>query len=272
MEPVDRSANNPAVFKTTHSLLAVGSVQHVMSMKTEFRMRDRITCLTRLALLWIGLSATGCGLMETLDGVIITLPTQEYHFYLDVTQARKQLEQRIREETDLDVDLSGETIPQQLCNQDQCVEIPTIKEVFEIEIPAQRIDLSQSEQLLYIDLDQIKSVAVETFLLDIQTNSLNFDLPSIEIYMDDLTKENISSQHSHKIAELPPVPAHVVGEERVLFTPQGQRILSNYLLSLQFAIGAVANFSIDTEKNDSIPDGILEGNVKIGMNFTIGLI
>ena len=179
-----------------------------------------------------------------------------------------QLEQKIFELTGMQVDLSGAEIPEQVCNPQGCVEVPIIKEDFTIELPPQRLDLSHAEQLKDIYQGRLRAVEINYLNYILDQNTLNFDLPSIEIFMDGVEAELIT-ENSSRIAVVPATPAGQTGEGQLLFAPGGQKALSDFLLSLKFAMLTLAHFSVDTSVNDALPAGLLQGKIRVSVNFIV---
>ena len=231
-------------------------------------MSKRLAGLCFIAVCGFGFFQSSCGLLESAKGIKITLPTIEYHFDLNVEQILMQLEQKVFELTGMEVDLSGAEIPEQVCNPQGCVDIPIIQETFSIELPPQRVDLSHAEQLKNIYEGRLRAVEINYLNYILDFNSLNFDLPSIEIYMDGVEAELIT-ENSARIAEVPATQAGQTGEGQLLFAPGGQKALSDYLLSLKFAMLTLAHFSIDTAVNNALPAGLLQGKIRVSMNFIV---
>ena len=224
-----------------------------------------------------GLSLAGlngaCGLFGATDGITISLPTQEFDFDLNANQARDQLEQAINEQLQgLTIDLSGETeIPQQVCDAQgaNCINVPTVEETFTFDLPAQQVDLSdQSDLKKYVAAGKVKAVTIKFISYDITSNSLNFDLPAIDLYLDALDSTEISDS-SDLIAVVPSIGAEVTGEGEVQFTNDGRQIMSNYMLGYKFAMLGRTTLTLDTAVTRTIPQGQMIGKVKIGLEFTV---
>ncbi len=219
----------------------------------------------------------GCGLLDAAtDGITISLPTQEFDFDLNANQARDQLEQALNDQmpAGYTIDLSGlNEIPDQVCddsNPPVCVDMPTVEETFEFELPAQDVDLSDQEDLKkYVAAGKVKAVTIESISYDITENSLNFALPALDLYMDDLGTTEISDTSSKKVAVVPSIGAGVTGEGQVQFTPNGREDMSRYMLRFEFAMLGITTYTIDTAVTRTVPQGIMLGKVKIKLSFTV---
>jgi hypothetical protein len=227
--------------------------------------------LALVAALSIAVQTGGCGLLDSSAGITISLPSQEFDFELNANQARDQIEQAINDQLQgLTIDLTGETeIPQQVCDGASCVNVPTVQEDFTFDLPAQQVDLSdQADLKRYVEAGKVKEVKIKSISYDITSNSLNFDLPAMDLYMDALDSTEISAS-SDLVAVVPSIGAEVTGEGEVQFTTNGRQIMSNYLLGYAFAMLGRANYTLDTAVTRTIPQGQMIGKVKIGLEFTV---
>lgn len=225
---------------------------------------------------WVMLFGAGCGLLEVTQGITISLPSQDFPFSVDVTGARSQIEQAIEQALQLPsgtLDLQGDEIPAQVCNppgSGNCVDVPRIQKDFTFDVPPQSIDMrSQTELKKYVDAGKVKAVKIKYINFTIVTNTLNFDLPAVEVYVDDLGATVIDENTSDKVGVIPSLPAGQTGQGKVQFTTQGQAIISDRLLDFAFSMLGRVLFSIDTEVTRSIPTGVLAGSVQIGVEFTV---
>jgi hypothetical protein len=223
---------------------------------------------------WLGVmgGVGGCGLLDSASGITISLPTQEFDFDLNADQARSQLEQALNDQLPqgFDLDLSGQSeIPTEVCVGQQCQPVPAVQETFTFDLPAQQIDFSDNQDLKrYVEAGKVKDVKIKFISYNIASNSLNFNLPEVELYMDALGAAQITAS-SDKIAVLPAVNAGVTGEGNVQFTTDGRQIMSNYLLGYKFAMLGRTSYTIDTAVTRTIPQGQMVGKVQIGLEFTV---
>ena len=223
----------------------------------------------------VGISAffSGCGLLDSAGGITISVPTQEFDFDLNADSIRGELQQAINDELQggVSVDLTGEDeIPQQVCDaQNNCVDVPTIKQSFTFDLPAQQIDLSDQDELKkYVEAGKVTDVTIKFVNFEIQSNNLNFDLPEAELFMDALGASQITDS-SDKIAVLPSIQAGSTSGVDVQFTNDGRQIMSGYLLGFKFAMLGRSTVSVDTAVTRTIPKGRMIGKVKIGLSFTV---
>ncbi len=215
----------------------------------------------------------GCGLLDATDGITISLPTQEFEFELDANQARSQLEQALNDQLPqgMTLDLTGEEeIPQQVCDgQDNCVDVPTVEQTFTFDLPPQQVDLSDEDELKkYVEAGKVREVTIEFVNYDLTQNSLNFNLPEIELYMDAIEAEEISDS-SDEVAVLPAIEAGQTGEGQLQFTQNGRQIMSNYLLGYTFAMLGRTSYTIDTAVTRTIPQGMLRGVIAMQLSFKV---
>ncbi len=219
------------------------------------------------------LGISGCGLLDSAGGITISVPDQEFDFDLNADSIRGELQQAINDELQggVTVDLSGkDEIPQQVCDaQNNCVDVPAVKESFTFDLPAQQIDLSDQEELKkYVEAGKVTDVTIKYVNFEIESNSLNFDLPEVELFMDALGVSEITDS-SDKIAVLPSIHAGDTNGVEVQFTNDGRQIMSGYLLGFKFAMMGRTTVSIDTSVTRTIPKGLMKGKVKIGLSFTV---
>ncbi len=210
----------------------------------------------------------GCGLFDAAaEGIPVSI-THEFDFDLNADQARDQLEQAITSQG-VEIDLSGlDEVP--LCvGQDCGVPVPTIEETFELELPAKDVDLSNQPQLKdALSTGSVSSIEIESISYDITQNSLNFNLPSLDLYMDDLHATQITGTSS-KVAEVPGISAGEIGGGFVQFTSADeQQIMSDYMKGLKFTMLGVTTYTIDTSVTRTVPQGRLRGKIKIRVKFT----
>ncbi len=194
----------------------------------------------------------GCGLLDS--PIRIDLPDQTFSFSVDASSLRSQLEQ------ELGVSLSGQTtIPAQL----------NLNQTFNLDLPAQQIDFSDEQDLKqYLDAGKIKSVTVKYVQYSLTTNTLNYPVPALEIWLDEAGVSTIGAA-SKKIAQTEQVPAGQTGNGDLLFTTNGRQILSDFLLGLKFAFLGRTEITIDTSVSRNIPAGQLAGSVTIGLYFSV---
>jgi len=197
----------------------------------------------------------GCGLWDATDEIWIGPITQTFNFDLDANDVRTMLEAR------LGVSLAGQTeIPSQLGD---------IQETLEFETPPEKVDLTGEEDLKkYADAGNVKSVRIESVKYDITQNTLNYDLPNLQMYMDDHDVTGLT-QVSQLIATIPVITAGTTGPGAVQWAPDGQNILSDYLMSFKFAIIGKATVEIDTSKTRAIPSGQMSGLVEVKVKFSV---
>ena len=179
----------------------------------------------------LGLSVlliSSCGLLDG-GGISVSLPEQSFDFSLDADQARGQLQAYLDGQgAPYDqIDLNGlEEIPAEVCEGSVCVDVPTFSETFEIEIPGQQVDFSDEDELKkYVEAGKIKSVSIEYVQFVIDENSLNFNMPSLDLYMDQLGTSAIADS-SDLIGRVPSVQAGSTEEGELQFTTDGRQIMS----------------------------------------------
>jgi len=212
---------------------------------------------TKLAILvaitW-SVSVAGCGLLDSSGGIRIDIPDQTFDFSLDASALVSQLE------TQLGISLQGQT------------EIPTgvdINQSFTVDVPPAPVDLSDNQDLKkYIDAGKVKGVTVKYVRVDVVSNSLNYDIPQVEVYLDNVNASGITSSSS-LIGVTSEIPAGQIVNGELGFTTDGRQILSDYLLSLSFAFLARTEVTIDTSVSRLVPAGQLAGKITLGLYFTV---
>jgi hypothetical protein len=197
----------------------------------------------------------GCGLLDAADEIWIGPITQTFEFDLNADDVRALLEAR------LGTSLAGQTeIPAQLGD---------IQETLEFETPPEKVDLTGEEKLKeYVEASKVKNVKIESVKYDITQNTLNYDLPNLEMYMDEHDVTGLT-QASQLVATLPVITAGTTGPGAVQWAPNGQSILSNYLMGFKFAIIGKAIVEIDTNKTRAIPAGQMAGIVEVKVKFSV---
>lgn len=201
------------------------------------------------------LGFAGCGLLDSEATVPIDLPDQTFSFALDASQVRSQIEQACS------CTLQGNEIPQGV----------NVNQTFSVDLPAQAIDLTQNPDLQKYQnqLDKVKSVTVKYVRYTLSQNTLNFDLPSAELWVGALNATSIHDASAKKIAVLPSIAAGSTAPGEVSFVTGGRDTLSSFLLSLQFALLGKADITVDTSKTRTVPGGQLSGSVTIGLSFRV---
>lgn len=198
----------------------------------------------------------GCGLWDAADEIWIGPITQTFDFDLDANDVRALLEH------ELGVSLAGQT--------EFPAELGDIQHTLEFETPPEKVDLTGEEDLKkYVDAGNVKNVRIESVKYDITQNTLNYDLPDMEMYMDAYEATGITDGVSQLIATLPVITAGTTGPGAVQWAPNGQSILSNYLMSFKFAIIGKATVEIDTSKTRAIPAGRMTGLVEVKVKFSV---
>lgn len=197
----------------------------------------------------------GCGLWDATDEIWIGPITQTFDFDLDANDVRTLLE------TQLGVSLAGLTeFPAQLGD---------IQRTLELETPPEKVDLTGEEDLKkYVDAGKVKNVKIESIKYFINQNTLNYDLPHLEMYMDEHAANQITAS-SQLVATLPTITAGTPGEGAVQWAPDGQSILSDFLMDFKFAIIGKATVEIDTAKSRAIPAGQMAGMVEVKVKFSV---
>jgi len=192
---------------------------------------------------------SGCGLPIRID-----LPNQTFAFSLNASDLVSAVEE------ELNVNLQGlDTIPAHI----------NINESFEIPLPPQKVDLSDNADLKkYIEAGAVQSVTVKFVDYTVEQNTLNFDLPAVDMYMDNHSADIITAS-SKKIAVTQPIAAGFTGTDNVSFTTGGRQTLSDFLLSLKFTFLGLVDVHVDTSKTRTIPKGLLNGKLTVGLYFTV---
>jgi hypothetical protein len=207
------------------------------------------------AFLLVSVTSFGIGACGLLGGDIrIDLPDQTFPFSLDAGLLRQSLEDN------LGISLSGQT------------EIPAgydIKQTFSFELDPQKVDFSDNQDLKkYIDAGKVSGVTVKYVQYTISTNSLNFALPSLEMWLDGYDATGITAS-SEKVAVSGSIAAGWMGTDEVQFTTDGRQILSDFLMSLKFAFIGKTDVTVDTSVTRTIPSGQIDGQVTVGLYFTV---
>ncbi|MBN2493094.1 MAG: hypothetical protein JXR96_00780 [Deltaproteobacteria bacterium] len=217
--------------------------------------------------------AAGCGLLDATSGISISLPEQSFDFSLDANQARTQLQQFLASQGPPlnQIDLTGQTeIPAQVCDGGVCVDVPRINETFEIELPAQQVDLSNEPDLRdYVAAGKVKSVYPEYIKYELDANTLNFDLPSADIYMDQHGTQTLGDSADY-IARLDSIQAGSTAPGDLQFTSDGRDLMSSHIIpGLKFSMLGKAGVTVDTDQTRTIPGGQLSGRIKVKLKFTV---
>ena len=196
----------------------------------------------------------GCGLWDATDEIWIGPITQTFEFDLDANDVRTLLE------VQLGISLTGLT------------EFPAgvnVQQSLELETPPEKVDLTGEEDLKdFVEAGKVKNVRIESVKYNISQNTLNYDLPNLEMYMDDHDVNGLT-QASQLIATLPPITAGTIGPGEVQWATNGQNILSDYMMLFKFAIIGVATVEIDTAQNRAIPSGQMAGTVEVKVKFSV---
>ncbi len=233
-------------------------------------MRNTLILLAVSAALALG----GCGLLDMNDGgITITLPAQEFDFDLDANQAKAQLQAYLATQPPPlnSLDLTNQTeIPAEVCAGGTCVPVPRIQETLEFETPAQQIDLRDEPDLKnYIQAGKVKKVNIDYIEYQVATNTLNFNLPALELFLDDHGTTSVQPD-SAKIARLPEIAAGATPSNRVQFTVDGRQLMSDYLIQdFAFAFMAQGALGFDTNVTRTIPGGRLVGKVTVQVSFQV---
>ena len=196
----------------------------------------------------------GCGLLDAADEIWIGPITQTFDFDLDANDVRTLLE------TQLSISLAGLT------------EFPAgvdVQQSLELETPPEKVDLTGEEDLKdFVEAGKVKNVRIESVKYNISQNTLNYDLPNLKMYMDDHDVNGLT-QASQLVATLPIITAGATGPGEVQWAPNGQSILSDYMMTFKFAIIGVATVEIDTAQNRAIPAGQMAGTVEVKVKFSV---
>jgi hypothetical protein len=197
----------------------------------------------------------GCGLLGAADEIWIGPITQTFDFDLNANDIRTLLEAEFGS-------LAGLTeFPAQLGD---------IQRTLEMETPPEKVDLTGEQDLKkYVEAGKVKNVKIESVKYNISQNTLNYDLPDMEMYMDDYEVTKINDATSKLIATLPTITAGTTGPGEVQWAPDGQNILSDFLMSFKFAIIGKATVEIDTTRNRAIPAGQMAGTVEVKVKFSV---
>jgi hypothetical protein len=211
--------------------------------------------MTIVAALTVAEVSGGCGLLDAADEIWIGPITQTFEFDLDANDIRTQLE------TQLGVSLAGLTeFPAQ---------VGDFQRTLEIETPPEKVDLSGEEDLKkYVEAGKIKSVKIESIKYNATQNTLNYDIPGMEIYMDDYAANEITAS-SKLIATLPTIAAGTTEPKEVDWASNGKSIMNDFLMSFKFAIMGKTSVEIDTTKNRAIPAGRMIGTVEVKVKFSV---
>ncbi len=207
------------------------------------------------AVLLVALTALGFSSCGLLGGDIgIDMPDQTFPFSLDAGLLRQSLEQQ------LEISLDGLT------------EIPVgypVNQTFPFELDPQKVDFSDNADLKkYIDAGKVSGVTVKYVQYTISTNSLNFALPSLEMWLDGYDATGITAS-SKEVAVSGSIAAGWMGTDEVQFMTDGRQILSDFLMSLKFAFIGKTDITVDTSVTRTIPTGLIEGQVTVGIRFTV---
>jgi hypothetical protein len=197
----------------------------------------------------------GCGLLGAADEIWIGPITQTFDFDLNANDIRTLLA------TQLQIDLTGLT------------EFPAgvnVQQSLDMETPPEKVDLTGEQDLKkYVEAGKVNHVKIESVKYNISQNTLNYDLPDMEMYMDDYEVTKINTATSKLIATLPTITAGTTGPGEVQWAPDGQNILSDFLMSFKFAIIGKATVEIDTTRNRAIPAGQMAGTVEVKVKFSV---
>lgn len=206
-----------------------------------------------VTIMW-SLSVAGCGLFDSSGGLRIDIPDQTFDFSLDADALVSQLE------TQLNVSLQG---------QDEIPAGVDVNQSFPVDVPPAPVDLSDNQDLKkYIDAGKVKGVTVKYVKVDVTSNTLNYDIPQVEVYLDNVDATAITSSSS-LIGLTSEIPAGQTITGELSFTTDGRQLLSDYLLSLSFAFLARTEVTIDTSVSRLVPAGQLAGRITLGLYFTV---
>jgi hypothetical protein len=212
---------------------------------------------------------SGCGIFDSAStGIEIDVPEQTFPFDIDLSDIRGELQEVVNEQirdTGQTLDISGlEELPEEVAGYSL-----TVQHTFELELPAEQVDVSNDPDLKkYIEAGKVKEVTIKYVRASFTTNTLNFDTPEIDLYMDDHGTTQIAAT-SVKVAIIPVIQAGSTASVDLEFTPNGRQTMSDYILSYKFAVMAKLTVTIDTSVTRTIPTGILAGQVELGLRFTV---
>lgn len=209
------------------------------------------------AVCWLPV-AGGCGLFDS-GGIRVNVPTQTFAFDLDAGVVKTELEQYLQGQG-ISVDLSGKSeIPP---------EVGELQYTVEMETPPEQVDLSNEEDLKkYVEAGKVKSVEIKSIRYVIEQNTLNFDMPRLDVYMGGFDAQDTSD--AALVAVIDSITAGWTGQDAVQFAEGGRETMSSYLLGYKFAFIGKADITIDTAVTRTIPDGLLAGRVEVDVQFTV---
>ncbi len=213
-------------------------------------MRKLILVLAGMAVLPL---YSSCGILDSGASVRISLPTMSFDFSFDLADIRSAIKDRTG------YDLSSlETIPEQI----------DIKDTFELTTAPYKQDLTDQEKLkAYIEAGHVKSVRIKFVRYTIVGNTLNYDVPVIELFVGEYAITNIDQ--TVKVAEIPKIEIGFIGDGEVQFVDGGRDTLTTQLMKLKFALMGMTKLLIDTDINRAVPDGLISGKVEFGLEFTV---
>lgn len=208
----------------------------------------------------LALLTAGCGMFDSASaGIAINVPTQTFEFDLDAGVVKAELQQYL-DDNGIPVDLTGKTeIPS---------EVPDFQQTFTLETPPEQVDLSNEQDLKkYIEAGKVKSVKVKSVIYIIEQNSLNFDVPRLDMFMGGIDAQDTSE--ASLVAVVDSIAAGWTGQDNVQFPEDGREVMSNYLLGYKFAFIGKVDIAIDTAVTRTIPSGVLAGRVEVSVQFTV---
>lgn len=117
------------------------------------------------------------------------------------------------------------------------------------------IDLESYTSQLGPVADRLQSVEFTSIRYEVDTNTLNVDLPPVTIFWGPIGAAAIESDGVRVLGTIPPIPAQSSGSGSVAIDAGGQQALSQYIIDVDRRLRLFARAPIDINPGQAFPDG-----------------
>jgi hypothetical protein len=222
----------------------------------------RMTSLGRRGVVLL-LAATGCGLIDSdITKVTFDLPTKTYHFDTGMWGA---------------VPANVPTVPCTdtafCCMLINCGTMPVICEnsVCTAEIPVsvrQTVNLGQEVPRLS-GLTSVANISIESISYAIANNSLNIDLPAIELFLAPASVTDPTSGELLKFGTVPPTPAGTNPSGMVMLEPDAASKFAMFTDDLSSPFAFFAKAVVKVPSGSPTPSGAVDVSVTGTMSASL---
>lgn len=131
-----------------------------------------------------------------------------------------------------------------------------------IESPPQIIDLSMQSQLSGVNGQTLASVSISQIAYVIDSNSLNRDLPPIELFLAPQNVTSTSDPTAHKFGTVPAIASKQTTGGKVALEPDAESTFSGYARNFKVPFEFLSRTVITVRGGDVTPTGRIDVRVK----------